>query len=217
MNETAVASDPTRRDFVGITDADSQALEAYYDDWAVSYDHDMPNMGYDAPHEIARLVAESGLRGDAPLLDAGCGTGLAGQALRDQGFSRITGVDQSRAMLDVAGQKACYTALVRHDLNQRLPFVDDAFAAATLVATLTYIDDARALLTELCRVVRRDGPIALTHRDDLYDTEFANLVETLEDRGLWVAELHSAPADYIPGHPQFGTDRRIHYDLYRVC
>ncbi|RJS92839.1 class I SAM-dependent methyltransferase [Salinisphaera sp. Q1T1-3] len=214
--EAPVPEDPKTRDFVGITYADREALEAYYDEWAATYDIDMPDMGYDAPGEVARLMAETGLALDAPILDAGCGTGLTGQALADGGFAAITGLDQSQAMLAQARAKQCYTSLVRHDLNQPLPFVDDSFAAAQIVATLTYIDNAAGLLGELCRVVRPDGPIVFTQRSDLYDGDFAALIERFEDDGRWLREVHSDAAAYIPDHPQFRDDTRIHYDVFRV-
>ena len=59
------ASDLTR-----MTDAGPDALAAYYDKWAESYDADLPKMGYDAPKRAAAIMVEHGVPFEAPVLDA---------------------------------------------------------------------------------------------------------------------------------------------------
>lgn len=211
-----MADDATSRDFEGITHAKTAELEAYYDQWSASYDLDMPGMGYEAPARIAETVQAFGVAADEPVLDAGCGTGLTGQALADLGFAHITGIDISADSLAKAQAKACYALLVRHNLNEPLSFADDSFAASQCVAALTYIDNTEGLLRELCRVTRAGGSVAFTHRDDLYTSAFGDILARLVDDGLWTPVSHSNPHAYIPGHPQFSDKRTIYYDLYAV-
>ena len=63
----------------------------------------------------------------ARILDAGCGTGLCGEALRYHGFSNLSGVDLTQAMLDLAQRKQVYRQLQTVDLAQPLPFPDAAY------------------------------------------------------------------------------------------
>ena len=45
----------------------------------------------------------------SPVLDIGCGTGLVGVSLREEGWSsELTGVDISLGMLEVAEKKKVY-------------------------------------------------------------------------------------------------------------
>ena len=76
-----------------------------YKDWAKSYDEDtVEGMGYVAPAVAADKV-KSLVKPDAVILDAGCGTGLAGVELAERGFKTIDGMDLSPEMLDVAREK----------------------------------------------------------------------------------------------------------------
>jgi predicted TPR repeat methyltransferase len=80
---------------------------ALYHDWAATYDSEVLASGYVTPIRIVQAL--TGLAPpQAPILDFGCGTGLAGQALRDGGFRRIDGTDITQAMLDIAAAKNVY-------------------------------------------------------------------------------------------------------------
>ncbi|KAL1123226.1 hypothetical protein AAG570_002313 [Ranatra chinensis] len=63
------------------------------------------------------------------LLDLGCGSGLSGSVLEDQGHV-WAGVDISKAMLDVALDREVEGGLVMGDLGQGLPFRAGAFDGA---------------------------------------------------------------------------------------
>ena len=73
-----------------------------YRNWAGSYDADLPRMGYEAPKRAASIMVEQGVPFDAPILDAGCGTGLTGLELSKAGYSDITGIDLSLESLQAA-------------------------------------------------------------------------------------------------------------------
>ena len=89
-------------------------IKEHYDDIAQKYDAIYLNAGYYDPLRCAELVrdfvAEEN-RGDAEVIDMGCGTGLAGHYLKEMGFKKIVGVDASKGMLDVAAQKNAYSEL----------------------------------------------------------------------------------------------------------
>jgi SAM-dependent methyltransferase len=56
----------------------------------------------------------------ARILDAGCGTGLAGQILAARGYRNVEGLDLSAGMLREAGKKARYAALHQQTLGEPL-------------------------------------------------------------------------------------------------
>ena len=206
----------TVSDLDAMTHASLDQLEAYYDKWSESYEEDLLGMGYDAPQRAAAAMNERGIDHAQPVLDAGCGTGLTGLHLRKIGFEHITGVDYSTVSLEKARRKGCYAELKRLNLNEPLDFADDWFAAAQCVGTLTYVDNIPGLMREFCRVVRPGGIVSFTHRLDLYDDGFRSALREIEEVGTWASIHHSEPRAYIPDHDDFGDDKAIIYDMYRV-
>ena len=86
--------------------------ELHYDDWADSYDKELlEEYGYCA-HEIgAKALAETKISFDSPILDVGCGTGLAGLELSRFGYTKIDGLDVSAGMLERARNQGTYRQL----------------------------------------------------------------------------------------------------------
>ncbi len=63
----------------GTTDPDEVAKR--YDDWATGYDADLESWSYAAPEVVAGIVLTE-VPEVTSVLDAACGTGLVGKALR---------------------------------------------------------------------------------------------------------------------------------------
>jgi arsenite methyltransferase len=109
------------------------------------------------------------LRAGEQVLDAGCGTGLLVQAMSgtigSQG--RIIGVDFSNDMLDVAKNRC--SELANIELQQgsvtELNFADNCFDAASCIQTLLYVDDVETALSELHRVLKPGGRVAILETD----------------------------------------------------
>ena len=104
-----------------------------------------------------RVIAEFlGPLGGLKLLDVGTGTGRAAIALARRG-ARVTGVDASREMLEVARTRALAAgADVRFDVGDAhaLPFPDRSFDAAVSLRVLMHTPGWSQALGELCRVSR---------------------------------------------------------------
>ena len=61
------------------------------------------------------------------LLDVGCGSGLSGKVLQEDGHYWI-GCDVSKSMLTVASERESSTGdLLHHDMGTGLPFADATF------------------------------------------------------------------------------------------
>lgn len=101
------------------------------------------------------------LRPGPPLghvLDAGCGPGGNGAWLAAHGA--VVGADLSREALEFVSVRRPETAPVCAAL-ERLPFADAAFDVVAAITVLYCIDDDRAAVRELARVVRPGGAVLL--------------------------------------------------------
>jgi SAM-dependent methyltransferase len=194
-------------------------VRAYYDGWAGAYDDALRSWGYDAPERAARLLLDAlGSNGEpdmgaACVLDAGCGTGLAGAALRAAGFGgRLIGFDLSPASLELAADRGVYDDLVVTDLQAPLRLADDAVDALLCVGVLTYVPDTEAVWREFARVVVPGGAIVCTQRADVWDERRCHAsLDRLERDGTWTATHLSAPVDYMPGNADFGHAIGVRY------
>ena len=92
-----------------ITDDDQK--RDLYDKWSGSYDSDLEKEGYATPARLAEALAGVTADREIPVLDFGCGTGLAGEMLAKHGFSVIDGCDPAEEMLARAKAKGLYRRL----------------------------------------------------------------------------------------------------------
>jgi demethylmenaquinone methyltransferase / 2-methoxy-6-polyprenyl-1,4-benzoquinol methylase len=103
---------------------------------------------------VSRLPRDGG-----HVLDVATGTGLVAAELMRGGF-RVTGLDQSAEMLDVARARFGGRVDLVEASAESLPFPDASFDHLTFTYILRYVDDPGATLAELARVVRPGGTLA---------------------------------------------------------
>ena len=189
---------------------DSAAIEAYYDEWAETYDATLKDWDYRTPAEAAATLCTH-LKPGANILDVGCGTGMFSKAMSGGLECRIEGMDISAASLEIAEKQGIYGGLQRHDLQSiPLPADNDAFDAAACVGVLTYIEDATDLLVDLCRVVRPGGYILFTQRDDRWaEKDFGTVIDSLQARRLWKILNVSEAKPYLPKNDEFSDSIRV--------
>ena len=106
-----------------------------------------------------RVAAEAVVAPGDKVLDACCGTGDLAVAARAEG-GRVTGLDFSDGMLELARRKSTEIEWLRGDLL-RLPFADASFDAATVGFGIRNVDDLDLALRELRRVLRPRGRLAI--------------------------------------------------------
>lgn len=161
-------------------------LAAAYAAWSNGYDRETAALGYVLPFVIAAWVARHVPPGDAPILDAGCGTGLTGPFLSALGYRTIDGLDMSAEMLAIARGRGCYRDLRQAVLGGPLPWPDDAFAAFFSTGVFTEGHAPASGLDELVRVTRPGGRCVFTVRDSVLEKGgFRDRFGTLELAGLW--------------------------------
>ena len=200
----------------GSTEPDD--VSAFYDDWAERYDTDLDEWAYTAPNVVARLVQQHA-PGARAVLDAGCGTGLTGKALRAEGYQGVLhGIDLSEQSVAVAAESGAYSSVEPGNLQQPLSFDDDSFDALICVGVMTYVPNVDACWREFCRVVRPGGVVVATQREDLWEPRSTPAtIERLQTDGLWRPIWVSDPQPYLPGNEGFGDHIGVHYVAARVA
>lgn len=120
------------------------------------------------PQQAAIRDAYLGSLGDLSgrrVLDVGCGTGVVTRELaRRVGPSgRVTGVDPSPALIEVAQRLRVETGLDRADFavqdGRALPFPDAAFDLTTAITVLCHVPERAEVLREIARVTRPGGTV----------------------------------------------------------
>ena len=195
----------------------TEDIANYYDNWSSDYNETLAEWRYDAPEQIAAMLMTE-LSPEARILDAGCGTGLSGKALRAAGFETVDGIDVSSSSLEVAGASGAYNTVQQVNM-QELPFpmANDLYDGLVCVGVLTYLPDSVAILKEFCRVVRSGGCIAVTQRSDLFEQrDFGNILESLAGEGVIENLRISEPRPYLPNHEEFGDKILVHYVTFGV-
>jgi 2-polyprenyl-3-methyl-5-hydroxy-6-metoxy-1,4-benzoquinol methylase len=168
-----------------------------YKDWATTYDQDtVDGMNYVGPRVAAERLAGL-LEPDATVLDAGCGTGLAGVELAGLGFKTIDGMDISPDMLDEARKKGPYRHLKTEDMTGALSYKRGAYDAVICVGIFTHAHVGPKGFNELVRVTRPGGPIVATVHEDVWPDGYDAHFKALEADGLASVQSISDEAYHI--------------------
>lgn len=97
----------------------------------------------------------------ARVLDVACGTGDLSRTLFETTGARVVGTDFCRPMLAIAaGKISSQIPLIEGDAL-RLPFRSDSFDAVTIAFGLRNLSSVADGLTELCRVLKPGGWVAV--------------------------------------------------------
>jgi 2-polyprenyl-3-methyl-5-hydroxy-6-metoxy-1,4-benzoquinol methylase len=112
-------------------------------------------------HMVARALEARDVSGGL-VLDVGCGGGALWNHLRDR-FDGYTGVDAVRY-----GEYPDELEFVQLDLDAgRVPLPDRVANVVTAVETIEHLENPRALLRELARLVRPGGWVVVTTPNQL--------------------------------------------------
>ncbi len=146
------------------------ANRALYARWAETYDNgfivDSRYIYHDQVAEAFAGHALDRLGPDDVIVDIGCGTGLAGHSLRRFSDVSIDGIDISPEMLQQAARKqhggaVVYRKLIEADLTSPLSIDTHTYAAAISVGTFTHGHVGPDAVTEVVRIVRPAGRVAI--------------------------------------------------------
>lgn len=193
-----------------------QEIETEFDDISGVYDSKLESMGYRAPKDSADILAKHLEKGDAHILDAGCGTGLVGVHLRSYGFTRITGVDISLKSLEEADKKNVYIDTQKHNLLERFPFENNTFDAIVCIGVWSRFNKTEilSLLKEFARISARGAVILASHREDLLKA--SGLIDEIHDNRYANLKLTSVTKSYLyMGFDENYSDVKVRYLILR--
>jgi phosphatidylethanolamine/phosphatidyl-N-methylethanolamine N-methyltransferase len=193
---------------------DQQASDAAYDRWAPIYD-----LVFNQPFQPGRRAAtEAAARvAGGRILVVGVGTGLELPLLpRD---ARVTGVDLSRPMLDVARRRvrreklAQVEALIEMDA-QALTFPEAAFDVALAPFVMSVVPDPAKALDEMWRAVRPGGELVLVNHFASEGGPMAAIERGVEGASAWLGWKprfpYAAVGDWLAAHPEAKlSERRV--------
>lgn len=158
-----------------------------YDDWSEDYDaHLLVEFGYISPRIAAAEMASNLQLRDIAIIDYGCGTGLVGEALHDQGFVNIDGADISNGMLEQARLKQVYRELLCADLTGPIPLADHSYAAGLCIGSMGAGHVGARHVAEMLRPIQRGGLFVIIMNGSYYQSGgFEQAFRQMQDDGLW--------------------------------
>jgi predicted TPR repeat methyltransferase len=145
----------------------ARASDAYvretFDPFAADYDSTLERLSYRGPVLIAMALAQGCGEPHAALdvLDAGCGTGLCGAALRPYA-RRLSGLDLSSGMLARAEHRGIYDELIRAEIVAGLGERPGAFDLIVSADTLSYFGPLERVFAAAALALRPHGHLIFT-------------------------------------------------------
>lgn len=149
-------------------------------------EYDAGRLGYS--NDVYNTLVAFGVVPKHAILDIGCGTGLAGAPLIENGYN-VTGVDPSERMLAVAKERYPQAKWVR-GTAEALPFDADSFDVA-ISAQAFHHADPRAGIAEIKRVLRPRGIVAIWWKSLMSDDPIKQLRDSIA-RDMGIAPLASS-------------------------
>ena len=201
------------------------ANRSLYARWADTYDSGfVVDSRYEYHERVAAVFDAHTPELDGPddvVVDVGCGTGLAGQALRRHRAIAIDGIDISSEMLRQAATKrhegtSVYRRLVEADLTRALDIPDDVYAGAISAGTFTHGHVGPGALAEILRIIRPGGSAAIgINAAHFVAAGFQPVLEQLARHG-GIADLQLIDAPIYAGADMRDPDRFAHIAVVTV-
>ena len=134
-------------------------VEAVFDNYAQNFEQSLiEELQYNTPKGLWKRFCKRFPTRTSwnQCLDLGCGTGLAGEQFSSC-CQKITGVDISKEMLAVAGQKRLYSRLIKDDILHFLQITNHFYDLIIAADVLTYMGNLENLFIRCFKTTADDG------------------------------------------------------------
>lgn len=183
-----------------------EATDAYYTEWAETYDDELARNGYRTPARCADALARF-VPLDAAVLDIGCGTGISGVALAAAGFENVSGQDINAAMLEQARGRDVYAELRVADVSDPYPFEPGRFDAMSAIGVIGFGAAPASVLAESVQALAAGGHLVFSFNDmALADPEFSGALAEVIESGA-ADEVFS---EYGPHFDALGSESNVY-------
>lgn len=123
------------------------------------------------------------------VLEVGVGEGEHAYKCLKHTDALYTGIDISQKTLDVAEKRiqsfqGRYT--LKRDNANNLSFDDNSFDAVFCAATLHHMEDPGIMISEMARVLKPGGRIAIMEPNWIYPSNIGFTIFLKEDRNMWI-------------------------------
>ena len=166
------------------------------------YIHKYDAMGLSHYTKITKKLIEKLDCGGKEIVDVGCGTGILSLVALEKGAAQLACVDMSKLMLDKCKKKIISEGYSDHLISfhetdaERLPFDDNTYDLAVLNMVLGIVPNQQATITELTRVLRPGGTIALSAHGPAHMMEAIEVsVKTMNMRYFFGHRMEFWPRD----------------------
>lgn len=185
----------------------AKATEAFYRDWAKSYDKDIMENGYETPRRCAEALAKYAPDLTAPLLDIGCGTGLSGMAFAAAGFTKRYGNDLCRDMIAIAEDRDIYEEIHLVDLNNPLDFAKGQYRYIAAVGVIAVGHAPSSTISDVISKLDDEGLFVFSLNDPtLKEGSYEPVIEEAINAG----EVDLLSCDYGTHLPKFGMKSKVY-------
>ena len=145
-------------------------VQSLFDGYSENFDRDLlENLSYRVPPLLSALLRKNigPEKQKMRVLDLGCGTGLAGQAIAPWA-AYLIGVDLSENMVVQAEKKGCYHQLVVGDVIDAMHALDEPVDLLLAADVLTYLGELESLFQAAATAIRPGGMFCFSteHSDE---------------------------------------------------
>ena len=152
---------------------------------------------YERPYMLSKIHSLQ----NKNVLDIGCGSGFYTKYALEKG-ANVTAIDASKAMIERLSSliKSPKLQLVCADISKSLSFLDsESFDCIICSLVLHYVEDWEPLLSELYRVMRKNGELIISTHHPFTDYLFLNKRSYFENtmvEDTWGRGEHSFKVHY---------------------
>ena len=155
--------------------SDETNKKEIYNVWCHNYDKYVSEKKYVGPREIVKklqsMILDFKVRENKiQVLDFGCGTGLVGQEIVNQGLDcEVDGIDISLGMVEKAREKNCYRDLWEWNISEEK--IDRSYDIIVSCGVFLEGHAPISLLLDLIEQVRREGFVLFTIRKSYLESK----------------------------------------------